>query len=350
MSKSTYLSDLVEQWLSEGFVAIKPKPEKRPFGYHRVERDDDREIVPCPNCDAPNERSNFLRADWQFGSKTHYADPGVEKHIEWLKTPDGQKLTKKVGNAKAWVIDGVHALSHPSRYDTTTCKRCGCEVIMPGGYLNWLTAKKKDRREWYYKPCPVPTKIEYDIAGQLDAPVWFEHWWEDGQIVKELRRSDVTLREMVTDHFVVNVHTGSVDFFIGWSIDHWGKVKLCDHTGNNIVLTGQWTESTIPVEKQNSVFNPIRSRPEIFVLGHCYLGSVIPADAQIKALTTGLSGELEGYLPELEECVAQFARRHLDTDFEDAFGDVRFERERRRLVARRPQKSEPTDPRQKSLF
>ena len=344
---STYLSKLIETWLGEGFVAIKPKPEKRPFGYHQIVRDDDKPVILCPNCDAPNERSNFLRADWQFGLEIHYADPGVAQHIAWLKTPEGKELIEKVGNAKAWVIDGVHALSHPSRYDTTTCKRCGCEVIIPGGYLNWITAKKKDRREWYYKPCPVPPKIEYDIEGQLDAPVWFEFWWEDGQVIKDLRVSDVTLREMVANHFTVNVHTGSVDFFIGWSIDHWGRVKLRDYTGNDILLTGNWTEPKFPVDDRDCVFNPLHRRPEIFVLGHCYLGSTLPPDAQVDVLVSGLAGELVHHFDALEECVSQYAQNN---NFDLAFDDVRFERERRRLATRRPQKSEPTDPRQMSLL
>ncbi|MBL7164509.1 MAG: hypothetical protein ISS57_18135 [Anaerolineales bacterium] len=346
MSKSTCLSDLIEQWLSEGFVAIKPKPEKRPFGYHRVVRDSDLKIVPCPNCDAPNEHSNFLGSRWQLNSETHYADPGVDDHIAWLKTPEGEELIDKVGNAKAYRIDGVHVLSHPSRYDTAACKICGCDVIIPGGHLNCLT-KKKDRREWYYKPCPVPPKIEYDIEVQLDVPVWFEHWREDGQIVKELRRSDVTLREMIADHFTVNVHTGSVNFFIGWSIDHWGRVRLRDYTGNDILLTGNWIEPTFPVDDRNCVSNPLHRRLEIFVLGHCYLGSRLPPEAQVDALEGGLASELAHHFNALEECVSQYVQ---DNNFDLAFDDVRFERERRRLAARRPQKSEPADPRQKSLF
>lgn len=61
---SNPLDHLIITWLADGFIAVEPKQEKRPFGYNRVPADKDSTTeVLCPNCDAPNERSNFLRPE-----------------------------------------------------------------------------------------------------------------------------------------------------------------------------------------------------------------------------------------------------------------------------------------------
>ena len=216
--------------------------------------------------------------------------------------------------------------------------------------------KKRDRPLWYYKPCEVPPKIEYDIDGQLNAQVWFRYWWEDGQIVKSLRSSDISLAEMVNDHFTINVHTGSVDFFHDWEVDNWGVVRLRDHSGHSLG-TGLWINEGIrlectPVDQDTpgAIYDPLWDRWEICVFEHSFLGSVLPPDVQREHITTGLARAL--YPDILEMFIVRYAESRPYLNLTAIVSTARIERERRRLATdrRQRQKKSKTDPRQQSMF
>ena len=247
--------------------------------------------------------------------------------------------------------------NHPSRYDTVSCNRCGAEVIIPGGYLNWaLTKKKRGRPPWYFKPCPIPPKIEYDIDGQTNALVWFQYWWENGEVVKSLRPSNVSLAEMVNDHFIVNAHTNSADFYTGWVIDNWGTVRLIDHGGHSIG-SGLWLNDEVRLERApitqdtpGAIYDPLWGRWRIFVSEHSFLGSVLPPDIQRGYIANGLARSL--YPDKLEPLIAQYAEGRPFLDLTEMIRTARIERERRRLAAGCRQRHKPgkTDPRQRSMF
>ena len=218
--------------------------------------------------------------------------------------------------------------------------------------------KKKNRPAWYYKPCPVPPKIEYDIDGLLDAQVWFQHRWENDEIVKGPYPSGISLADMVSTHFTVNVHTGSIDFFTGWIADHWGTVRLHDHSSYSLG-TGLWLnvndESRLecaPITQDTSgvIYDPLWERWRIFVLENDFLGSTLPPNAQQEYLTAGLARDL--YPDRLEEAIAQYAESHPYLDLTAIVRIARIERERMRLAAIRHQRQtrSKTDPRQQSMF
>ena len=193
-----------DEWMADGFLPFTPKAEKRPFGYHATPPDKTTPpVVPCPNCDAPNERNYWQHNGLEGLRDIKYEDPDAARKA----AEDPKKYWKELHN-------------HPSKYEVARCRFCGAEVRIPGGYRHG----DKDV-VWYYKPAPIPDKPVLVIDTMLNAPALFAHQWVDGSIVTHPEDRPWVSPYMLVDlfrsdrpHLLVNAYTGNLRFITGYQV------------------------------------------------------------------------------------------------------------------------------------